>query len=255
MSDTRLNAAKYYDLNPNVPDDIPFYRKMILSPEANVLELGCGTGRVLLSLIEHCEFIHGLDNSEAMLEFCRKGLKSSFIPRSKALITHNDITDFSLKQRFDLIIAPFRVFQNLETDAQVQGLLFNIKEHLKPNGRCILNVFNPKYSPEELLHWQSSEEELNWEIPAPDGRITCHDVRRSIDLKNRILYPQLIYREYKNDQLIGETILNIVMRCYYPDEFKQLIRDNGFRILNTWGGYHGEAYGEGNELIIQFCNQ
>lgn len=43
------------------------------------------------------------------------------------------------------------------------------------------------------------------------------------------------------------------MMCYYPRQFEQLILDHGFKIISRWGGYKGEPYGEGPELVIQFA--
>jgi hypothetical protein len=42
------------------------------------------------------------------------------------------------------------------------------------------------------------------------------------------------------------------LRCYAPEEFEQVILDHGFRIVQRWGGYAGERYGEGPELVVQF---
>ena len=67
-----------------------------------------------------------------------------------------------------------------------------------------------------------------------------------------VFYPELIYRTYRNDELVDETVLKIVMRCYYPDEFENVITDHGFQVIQRWGGYHGEAYGDGPELVIEF---
>jgi SAM-dependent methyltransferase len=53
-NDIRAKAAQYYDLCPDMPADVPFYRSFIPSLEARVLELGCGTGRVLVPLAEKC---------------------------------------------------------------------------------------------------------------------------------------------------------------------------------------------------------
>ena len=64
--DIRVEAAQYYDLQPG-PDDISFYKNLISSKDADVLELGCGTGRVLSRLSGRCRYIHGIDLSEAML--------------------------------------------------------------------------------------------------------------------------------------------------------------------------------------------
>ena len=45
--DIRAEAAKYYDVSPTIPDDIAFYQARLPSSDAAILELGCGTGRVL----------------------------------------------------------------------------------------------------------------------------------------------------------------------------------------------------------------
>jgi hypothetical protein len=53
---------------------------------------------------------------------------------------------------------------------------------------------------------------------------------------------------------VDEVVLKIAMRCYYPEEFEQLITRQGFRVLRRWGGYEGEVYGQGPELVVQFTH-
>lgn len=251
--DIRTEAAKYYDSNPNRPDDIPFYISLIPSRHATVLELGCGTGRVTLPLVQYCKYIHGIDLSQAMLSICEKKLLKANIPPSRARVELGDITDFNPDQVFDFIIAPFRVLQNLETDVEVDGLFHCIRKYLAPYGTCVLNVFNPNRDPATLRQeWCTDAEKFNWEMPIEGGSIKCYDRRPRMDKEKLILYPELIYRRYEGDVMKEETILKLVMRCYYPDEFEQLIAAHDFNVVNRWGGYQGEAYGEGPELIIQF---
>ncbi len=251
--DLRAEAARYYDLNPNVFDDIPFYIDRLPSPEARVLELGCGTGRVSIPLAQACAYLHGLDLSEAMLDLCREKIAKAGLGPERIAVEHGDITDYKLGMRFDLIIAPFRVIQNLETDAQLAGLFRCIQEHLTPTGRCILNVFLPNRPREELLKvWGTDEENLAWEIEQEGERMTCHDVRRRLVEDPLVLYPELIYRRWRGDNLLEEVALPIPMRCFYPDEFLDLIRSAGFTITGSWGGYAGEPYGRGKELIVEF---
>src|SRR5437899_5371328 len=121
MNDIRAGVAQYYDVNPEAPNDVPFYTALVPSPEASILELGCGTGRVLVPLAGRCGYIHGIDRSEAMLAVCRDKLRRAKIPVTKAQIALGDISDFALGRTFDLIIAPFRVLQNLETASEVHG--------------------------------------------------------------------------------------------------------------------------------------
>lgn len=217
--DIRSDAAKYYDLNPYPPEDLPFYRSRIRDEAVRVLELGCGTGRITLPLSQTCETIRGIDRSEAMIAICRMKLADEGIPSSKARVDLGDICQLNLEEKFDLIIAPFRVFQNLEMDDQVKGLFDSVRRHLAPGGCCILNVFRPNRDRESLIdEWCNDAETLNWEVETEDGKVTCHDRRPRLDRENLILYPELIYRKYEDGSLVDEAVLKIAMRCYYPDE-------------------------------------
>jgi len=249
--DIRLEAAQYYDFQPG-PDDISFYENLISSSTPDVLELGCGTGRVLLRLANRCRYIHGLDLSEAMLSICRQKLQEADIPKGRVCVQVGDITDFCLGRTFNLITAPFRVIQNLERDSQVDGLFNCIGKHLAPNGSCVLNAFHPWPLKKLRHHLMMREEKLDWETISGEVRITCHNRARHIDFEKQVLYPELIYRSYKDNKLERETVLKIVMRFYYPQQFEDLIISHGFKIFNCWGGYAGEPYGGGSELVIEF---
>jgi ubiquinone/menaquinone biosynthesis C-methylase UbiE len=251
--DIRDEAARYYDLNPEPLDDIPFYRAKIPSRDSAILELGCGTGRVLVPLTKDCGYIHGVDVSEAMVSICRQKLVKAGVSPVRAHVQVGDITDLNLGKRFDLITAPYRVFQNLETDAEVDGLFETIRRHLSHKGTCILNVFKPNRDPVSLRRdWVKESEYAAWETYVDGDRVTCHARNVRMDSDRMILYPELIYRSYRGHDLTDEAVLKIAMRCYYPDEFEEVIMKHGFEIVDKWGGYSGERYGEGPELVIQF---
>ena len=251
--DFRKEVAEYYDHSTKQPDDIGFYQSILPSPDSTVLELGCGTGRVLVPLVEHCSYIHGIDISEAMLTLCRKKLQALSASKKRCIVQPGDITDLNLGRSFDLITAPFRVFQNLETDEEVDGFFQTVRTHLAPGGTCILNVFRPFLDKKAMAtQWTSDEEILSWEAPIEGGRVTCHDRRKRIDPEMQVAYTDLVYRRYRGEKLEDEAVLNLLMRYYYADEFVEMIENHGFRIFNRWGGYKGEPYGEGPELVVQF---
>lgn len=148
--------------------------------------------------------------------------------------------------------SPFSSFANVESDHQLDGLFSCIRRHLSPQGKCILNAFNPNRSREAMkLEWCKDEESFQWEVTRNNRRYTCHERRPRLDSEKMVLYPELIYRTYEGNELIDEKVLRITVRCHYPDEFEALIRSQGFAITNRWGGYTGESYGEGPELIIE----
>jgi SAM-dependent methyltransferase len=251
--DIREATARFYDLNPHAPNDVPFYAARLPGPGVRVLELGCGTGRVLVPLAGHCGFIHGVDASDAMLRVCRDKVARAGLDAARVRLSRADIVDLDLGDRFDLIIAPFRVIQNLETDAQLRGLFRGIRSHLTPAGRCILNAFNPNRPREALRRdWVSDREHLAWETATPDGRVACYDVRARMDAERLILYPRLVYRRFVGERVAEEAALEIAMRCHFPDDFLGRIEEAGFLVTGTWGGYAGEGYGRGPELVVEF---
>ena len=85
-----------------------------------------------------------------------------------------------------------------------------------------------------------------------DHRVRLYERRPSMDRDRMILYPELIFREYDGTEMIDETVLKICMRCYYPAEFEALVTRHDFEIVGRWGGYKGELYGDGPELLIEF---
>jgi SAM-dependent methyltransferase len=251
--DIRAEAAKYYDVSPTIPDDITFYQARLPSSTASVLELGCGTGRVLLPLAAMCGFIHGIDRSQAMLTHCLQKLQAAAIPPTKARVELGDITQFALGRAFDLIIAPYRVFQLLETEAQVEGLFRCVRAHLAPGGTCILNVFHPQGGFEGIQQaWARETERSRWEVTIDGVRLRCEERWLRLDPERHLLYLELVYRRYVGRAWVEDAVLQILRRCYTPEEFEQVICEHGFRIVQRWGGYAGERYGEGPELVVQF---
>jgi hypothetical protein len=209
---------------------------------------------VLVPLARACGFVHGIDNSAAMLASCRAKVEAAGLAH-KTTITEADITDLHLDERFDLIIAPFRVMQTLEADDEVAGMMRTIREHLAPHGTAILNAFCPNVSREEALRtWVRQEEQLDGETPLPGGgKLVRSHTRPRMQSEPLIGYPELIYRRYSaTGDLEDEAILKIAMRFWYPEELEQLVITNGFRVTDRRGGYHGENWGEGPELVIRF---
>jgi ubiquinone/menaquinone biosynthesis C-methylase UbiE len=253
MEDIRRDVARYYDVGVTHTNDISFYVEHILSNDPSILELGCGTGRVLIPLSRHCDSIVGVDKSSAMLNICKDKLLIDRKSKGNIELLCKDNTSLDLQREFGLIIAPFRVFQNIDTDKIVDAFFRSIHRHLSSQGSCILNVFRPNDSAKKLFEtWEDEDEIFSWEKPLGIGVLRHSYKRKKIKRDPLVLYSELIYRYYETKKLVDEVSFVIPMRVYYPDEFKGLIQCQGFDIVETWGGYGGEIYGEGPELIVKF---
>ena len=252
MVDPRKGNAQYYDLDETPLADVPFYLAKV-DQGKSVLELGVGTGRVLIPLAARCKEIVGIDYSTDMVETCQT--KITALPQgAKARAEVGDITSLNLFRVFDFIIASYRVIQALESDRELDGFFATIRRHLAPGGTAIINAFNPKSGKKELReNWCKTSESICWEKDLPDGtRVVHSEWLKAMDHERMVLYPQLIYRKYQGDKLLHEFVQPIKMRCHYPDEFRELVEAHGFQIRDSWGGYGGEAYGQGKELVLEF---
>lgn len=251
--DPRKNTARFYDAVSHPVNDVPFYLERIKSVKAeSVLELGCGTGRVLVPLAKSCKEIVGIDYSQEMLETCDTKIANAGL--TNARVFRGDITNLDLDKTFDLVVAPYRVLQALESDKEVRGFFETIAKHLNPAGKGIVNVFKPKMSAEEMKKsWCRPGEIINQEIDLDDGSHLVYAFRQQkMDKEKLVLYPDMIYRRYVAGALVEEIIHSIKMRCYYAEEFKQLITGLGFSITGLWGGYNNEEYNVGPEFVIEF---
>lgn len=138
----------------DIRDDIPFWvREARTGAHAGggsgrVLELCCGTGRVLIPCLEAGVDIEGLDLTEAMVEALRGKLAARGL---RAEVTLGDMRDFTRPRRFALITVPFNSFLHNMTQADQLATLRCCREHLGPGGRLMLNVFHPS-SPKLAEH-------------------------------------------------------------------------------------------------------
>src|SRR5262245_12593437 len=121
--------------------DRAFYADLAREAGGPVLELGCGTGRVLLPIAREGLVVAcvGLDLSANMLDVLRaKG------PPDNLSLVQASMTAFDLGEaRFHLVFAAFRAFQHLCTVDEQLAALACVRRHLAPGGRFAFDVFAP----------------------------------------------------------------------------------------------------------------
>ncbi len=156
---------------------------------------------------------------------------------------------------FDLIIAPFRVMQNLERDDQIAGLMRGIRKHLSPGGEAILNTFCPRGDPASLMARWAAMDGAQPTSTAREGDETVtvtQNCSRYADDPLRV-FTRIVYRRYDAEgNRIDESVLDIVKRVWYPADLLRLIEMHGFVVTGQWGGYNKEPWAEGSELVVAF---
>jgi SAM-dependent methyltransferase len=252
--DSYAAIAEFYDhvtLYRERPD-VDFFVDAARRSGGPVLELGSGTGRVLIPTARAGSSITGLDSSPSMLAICRDRLgREAPDVRSRATLLEGDMRAFDLGRRFALITLPFRPFQHLVTVEEQLGCLDCIRRHLAPDGRLILDLFNPSL---EALTQPTGIETVEAEFAMPDGRTVQRGFRIvARDRAGQVNQVELYYDVTGPD---GETVRLIQafpMRYLFRFEAEHLLARAGFRVLEVYGGYDRQPFGASypGELILE----
>jgi SAM-dependent methyltransferase len=231
--------AEFYDHTPLycARADIAFYVEEARAA-GSVLELGCGSGRVLIPTAAAGVPITGLDLSEAMLARCREKLAAQPAEvRARVRLVHGSMTNFDVAEKFALVTTPFRAFQHLISMDDQLACLRCAHRHLAPGGRLILDMFHVHPAGLGDPEWMREREDT----PAtnlPDGRSFRRAVRiaefRRAEQVNIVEFAVYVTHPDGRTERHAETF---PMRYFFPKEVEHLLARAGFRVVTLYGDF------------------
>ena len=224
--------------------DVAFYVEAARQSAGPVLEIGCGTGRILIPTARAGIHITGLDLSSYMLEVCRGRLQDEPLDvQDRVSLVMADMRQFDLSQTYNLVTIPFRPFQHLTSVEDQIACLANIHRHLAPGGRLILDLFNP-FLPALTSDTVGQELGDEPEFSMPDGRrvIRRHKTTER-DPINQVNYVELIYYVTYPDGKQERLVHAFPMRHLFRYEAEHLLVRCGFEIEAVYADYDRTPYG------------
>jgi len=253
VSDYESFVAEYYDFNPVYASrkDVNFYVELARAAGGAVLELGCGTGRILLPIAAAGCRIAGLDLSEPMLARCRAKLeRESREVRQRVRLLRASMTEFDLGESFHLVTTPFRSFQHLRTVDEQLACLRCAHRHLVPGGRLVLDFFQTDarrmHDPAFLQERQGYPEatlpdrrkfRLTERIAAYHRAEQCNDV-------------ELIYNVTHPDGRTERRVMAFTMRYFFRYEVEHLLARCGFQVVALFGNYDGSPLADDSPEMV-----
>lgn len=154
--DTARLRAEFHDAQYADADreDLEYYVDLATASEEPTLEVGCGTGRIYLELLQAGVDADGLDLSEAALDVLRAKAADLGVDPT---VRRADMTDFSAERAYELVVCPFNGFLNLTALEDQRAALEAVHDALAPGGRFVFDVFVPdfEYIAEAYGAWQS----------------------------------------------------------------------------------------------------
>ena len=241
------SIARFYDWeHASFDDDVALYLGFARRTGGPILELACGTGRLMQPLLELGERVVGVDVSEAMLARARRTLDAAGL-RANAQLHRADVRALALDERFPLAIFGLDSFGLLATTADQLAALARIREQLLPGGLLILDVANGNRRGGE------APDELQLQHAGPDpasGRMVSKWTARSTDLGAQLDRFTYFYDVVGEDGIVRRWTTGLELRYFGRFELELLIERAGLVVEALYGGYDLAPFSGESERLI-----
>jgi SAM-dependent methyltransferase len=219
-------------------DDVRFYQTLADERGGPILDLACGTGRLLLPLVRAGHTVVGVDRSRPMLARAAARIARLARPlRRRALLVQGDLRALGFRRRFQFAIAAFHSVQHLHSDAELGGFFEGAARALRPGGWLAFDTFAPearflardpaaRWAPTRFRHPTTGQLTTTWETHRLRDRILAMTFHyQAVDARGR---PRGTVRRVRLDH-----------RLLVPGEVEALLAGAGLTLIATWGGFDG----------------
>lgn len=238
--------ARYYDLDyGDFLDDLPMYLGFAERTGSPVLELACGTGRLLIPLAEAGYSVVGIDSSRAML--ARVESKFSGRARRRLKVVQADMVDFKLDGKFNLAIIPVGGLMLVPTLGDQAGVLKRVYEHMAENGVLVVDLLNP-----DLEEMAKNDRQLiyAWTKMDESGARVSKFVAQSPDFANQLQHVTFFYDEVDARGETRRTVAPFTQRYLFRFETELLLDKCGFKLESLFGSYELDDFASDSEKMI-----
>lgn len=215
-------ADKYDSLFPHI-DPILIDRLYELSAGGKVLELGIGTGRVALPLLEKGVEVHGIDASPAMVEKLQLKAKDRKIP-----VKMGTFAEFEMEETYDLVFVVFNTFFGLLTQREQISCFKCVARALKPNGKFLIEAFVP-----DLGRFDRGQTIRTSDVSTDQVRIECS----KHDLATQTVLSQIV--TILED---GIKLYPVNIRYAWPSEIDLMAEMAELKLVARWGGWSKQPF-------------
>ncbi len=231
--------APFYDSeHAAFRDDLDMYQNFAEASGGPLLELACGSGRVLLPLATAGFEIVGVDTSAPMLELARQRVQEERLTIRYTLVQQN-VTTLYLERKFRMAFIALGSFGHIITRKEQQQALAHIRAHLSTGGLFVLDISNAdaRYMedlPSQMLH------QGTWH--RPDGTLLTHFVSPAPASERHLLELTHFYDQHIQGEAVRRTTATTYLYLFERNEMELLLEQAGFSIKDVYGDYELGTY-------------
>lgn len=236
----RLFEAQYADFDA----DLALWLALAEERKGPILELGCGSGRVLIALAEHGFEVVGIDNEPAMLSRGQRRVGPDIAPRLWLKLA--DLRDFSLDHQFPLVIIPCNTFSYLN-DQEALKALAAVRRHLMEYGLLAVDLPNRD---EILIDRLDPYEPVESFIEPESGHPVQVFADQEIDSKGDWVRVTWHYDELLPNGKVRRLDIINTYNLRQPERMRTLLKSAGFSSICFYGGYGREPFTPESDRMI-----
>lgn len=226
-------------------DDVHFYQTLAGERGGPVLDLGCGTGRLMLPLLRDGHVVVGLDRAAPMLARAAARLgRLGPAARRRALLVRGDLRALPIaRRRFAFAVAAFHTVQHCESDAELVRFFRAAAAALIPGGWLAFDTFAPT---RRFVERRGRSGATRFRHPRT-GRPTTYSESHRLD--GRVLAMTFRYQTAaEGDRGRARTrTVELRHRLLQPREIEPLLARSGFDLIASWGGFDGRPLDPSDE--------
>ncbi|MER8072271.1 class I SAM-dependent methyltransferase [Streptomyces sp. NPDC094034] len=206
--------------------DVEYYTRALSGVTGRVLEPACGTGRVLIPLLEAGHLVDGLDHSPEMLAVCRTYCQERGLP--EPALHEADMATFVRPEAYDAVIMPAGSIRNLSGRAVTLQALKSFYQSLAPGGLLILDVAAPRMNAEPGAVQIYQREPYAW---------TVQTVRSDYDPVANRTTQFLRYEKWCDGDLVKAELHRFCLQLWGLREFEELLTEAGYTEIRVTADY------------------
>ncbi len=231
--------APFYDIeHAHFDEDVDLYLNFAELCGGAVLELACGSGRLLLPLAEAGFEVTGVDSSARMLSLAEQRLRQAGV-ESRCTLVQQDICSLELRQKFRMAFVALGSFGHLVTRKQQQEALRGIRNALVKGGQFLLDISNADARYLENLSGQVLHQGT-WQ--RDDGAYVSHFVSPASSNQQHLLELTHFYDVHEQGEAVRRTISKTRLYLFERGEMELLLEQAGFAVKEVYGDFHLGAF-------------
>lgn len=249
MDSFSIWADIYDEIYADITEDINFYLLQARHADGPILELGSGTGRITLPLLNAGHDISGLDVSKNMMDSLLRKIDELNKPvKGKFVIGDMAYTGDLFEKKFKLVIVPYRGFQSLLSSSAQEQCLVGLRNILDKDHKVIINIFTPNL---EMFDQNSNMTYKTKIISNPhSGEDLSVWHRTKISISNQTLNVDIKVETSQDGSIDKIRYAPFKLRYIYPYEAKYLFHYCGYEIVDLIGDYDGTPYNNPSQDMI-----